>query len=293
MNKFISLHLLITFFFSMFFYQWILAQPSGNPAFTDPKDKSYAKVHIDDLRPISYPYLREADVFWEKRVYREVVFNEKMNQTLYFPENPTSRWRSFMQIIWDALLSGAIIAYDGTNTDNFEEMTPMSIQEIEDRLTTVRMIDIPDPDRPGETIKKETPIPFDPRSVKSIEIKEDWFFDKQRSEMQVRIIGICPLIEDIDPEDGSIRSVMDFLWLYYPNIRQVLAQNEVFNPLNSARRLTFDQFFLQRRFSSYIVKEDNVFDRRINDYATGIDALLEAERIKNEIRDFEQELWSY
>ncbi len=273
--------------------QGLKAQTAGQQIVPDLKDKAYDRVHIDDLRPITYPYLREADVFWEKRVWREVVFTEKMNHPLYFPENPSGRWRSFMQVIWDALQAGHITAYDGTNTDNFEEMRPMPIQELEQRLTTVRMVPVPDPNNPGETILQETPIPFDTRSVRTIEIKEDWFFDKQRSEMQVRIIGICPLIEDIDPEDGSFRGYLDFLWLYYPDIRQVLAQNEVFNPQNTARRLTFDQLFLQRRFSSYIVKEDNVFDRRIDDYATGRDALLESERIKNVIRDFEQELWSY
>lgn len=283
----------LLFVFLLTMCQNLQAQPQGQQIVPDIKDRAYDRVHIDDLRPISYPYLREADVFWEKRVWREIVFTEKMNHPLYFPENPSGRWRSFMQVLWDALQTGDITAYDGTNTDNFEEMSPMSFQELEERLSTVRLIPVPDPDNPGEVIMQETPLPFDPTSVKSIELKEDWFFDKQRSEMQVRIIGICPLIEDIDPTDGSVRSVMAFLWLYFPEIRKVLAQNEVFNTQNTARRLTFDQLFLQRRFSSYITKEDNVFDRRIDDYATGIDALLESERIKNEIRDFEQELWSY
>jgi len=272
-----------------------IGQPAGQvQLITEPKDKSYERSHINDLKPIPYTHLRESDVFWEKRVWRSVDFREKMNHPLYFPETPQGNWRSFMQVIWDAMRSGEITAYDASGTsDNFEDMLPVTANQLESTLTTTQQIRQPDPDNPDVFITTTVQVDFNPQDVKLLWIKEDWIFDKQRSEMQVRIIGVCPVQEDIDPTTNLFRGYKPLFWLYYPEVRPILARNEVFNSMNSARRLTFDQLFLQRRFSSVIVKEDNVFDRRIDDYALGIDALLESERIKNDIRDFEQELWVY
>lgn len=78
-----------------------------------------------------------------------------------------------------------------------------------------------------------------------------------------------------------------------PDIRKTLVKHEVFNSDNDAVRQTWDDLFESRSFSSYIYKISNVYDRRIQDYATGIDALLEADRIKNNLINFEQEMWSY
>jgi len=261
---------------------------------TEPRDRAYDRVHINDLKPIPYSYLRESDVFWEKRVWTSIDFREKMNQFFYFPQTPQGKWRSFMQVVWDAMLNGDITAYDATgSSDNFEEMLPVPVSQLQTNLTTQQTIRQEDPNNPGTFITQTVDIEFDPQDVKFLWVKEDWIFDKQRSEMQVRIIGVCPVKEDIDPTTNLFRGYKPLFWLYFPEIRPLLAQNEVFNSGNSARRLSYDQMFMQRRFSSYIIKEDNVFDRRIDSYTSGIDALLESERIKNEIRDFEQELWAY
>lgn len=271
------------------------AQPANQVQLvTEPKDKAYDRSFIDDLKPIPYPYLREADVFWEKRIWRVVDFKEKINQPLYFPERPQGRWRSLMQILWDSVLGGEIIAYGyEQTTDNFEELIPMTAAQIEKDLVDSTLVPVVDPNDPSNTINQMVANPFDPSSVRQIRIKEDWIFDKQRSEMQVRIIGICPVKEDRNPLTGEFRGYVPLFWLYYPDIRPILARFEVFNRNNSSNRLTYDQLFLQRRFGSYIIKEDNVFDRYISDYAVDVDGLLESERIKNDLRSFEQELWVY
>jgi gliding motility associated protien GldN len=284
----------IIFFLSFIFALLTVKGQQGGQVqlISEPSDRAYERVHLNDLKPIPYPYLREGDVFWEKRVWRSVDFREKMNHPLYFPETPQGKWKSLMQVLWDALLAGEITAYDPVNTDNFEEMSPIPSSQLESQLSTTETTREEDP-ATGQFQDVTFEVPFDPQEIVLLWIKEDWIFDKQRSEMQIRIVGICPVKENIDPVTQVFRGYDPLFWIYYPEVRPVLARNEVFNPLNSARRLSFDQLFLQRRFSSFIIKEDNVFDRRIDDYATGIDALLEAERIKNEIRDFEQELWSY
>jgi len=280
----------IIFFLSFIFALLTVKGQQGGQVqlISEPSDRAYERVHLNDLKPIPYPYLREGDVFWEKRVWRSVDFREKMNHPLYFPETPQGKWKSLMQVLWDALLAGEITAYDPVNTDNFEEMSPIPSSQLESQLSTTETTREEDP-ATGQFQDVTFEVPFDPQEIVLLWIKEDWIFDKQRSEMQIRIVGICPVKENIDPVTQVFRGYDPLFWIYYPEVRPVLARNEVFNPLNSARRLSFDQLFLQRRFSSFIIKEDNVFDRRIDDYATGIDALLEAERIKNEIRDFEQE----
>ncbi len=272
----------------------VKAQPANQiQLVTEPRDKAYDRAHIDDLKPMAYPYLREADVFWEKRLWRVIDLNEKVNQPLYFPETTQGRWRSLMQVLWDAILGGEITAYEYNPAgDNFETLIPLTANQIESKLADTVPIDIPDPNDPNSFITEMMVEPFEANDVVRYMLKEDWIFDKQRSEMQVRIIGICPIRINYD-EDGNQRGFDNLFWLYYPEIRPLLARFEVFNRKNSAAKLSYDDYFLTRQFDSYVVKEDNVYDREIRDYTIGVDALLESQRIKDELRSFESELWVY
>ena len=110
--------------------------------------------------------------------------------------------------------------------------------------------------------------------------------------MQVRILGIAPLREIFNYQ-GEFKYEQPMFWVYYPELRKVLARQEAFNPLNDATRMSWEDIFEMRYFSSYIYKESNVYDRRIQDYMTGVDIMLESEKIKNEIFSFEHDLWSF
>jgi len=272
----------------------LMAQPArGTQLVSETPDRHYKRAHIDDLKPIAYPYLREADIFWEKRVWRVVDLREKINQPLYFPDQPQGRWRSMMQVLWDAVLGGEVTAYEYSfATDNFEELIPLTANQIEQNLNITRTVTRDDPNNPGQQITEAVAIPFKPEDVIRFIIKEDWIFDKQRSELQVRILGICPVMPSYN-ESGDQTGFEPLFWLYYPEIRPLLARFEIFNRRNSSNRLSFDEFFVMRKFASYIIKEDNVYNREISDYARGIDALLEADRIRESIRSFESELWVY
>ncbi|MFM1745685.1 MAG: gliding motility protein GldN, partial [Bacteroidota bacterium] len=137
---------------------------------------------------------------------------------------------------------------------------------------------------------------FNPDDVVQFRLKEEWFFDKQRSELKCRIIGICPMYLARDQEGNLVEGGQkkNLFWVYYPEARRILANAEVANRFNSAQRMSFEDIFQKRMFNSYIMKEDNVYNRRIDDYkANPLDQLLEAERIKQDMINFEIDLWEY
>jgi gliding motility associated protien GldN len=256
-----------------------------------PRDGVFEKIHIMEKKPIEYPHVREADVAWQKRIWRIIDLRQKINHPFYYPETPQKEWRNFITVLMDAIREGSMTAYDPLQDDQF--LVPMTYQEIENKFTRVDTVPVVDPENPQRILRYEV-VKEDIRAtdVQRIKIKEDWFFDKQRSVMDVRILGICPVINYND-DDGRLIGLLDMFWIYFPEARPILAQAPVFNRSNTAERRTYDEIFWQRLFGSYIYKEENVYDRTITDYAAGMDALLEAERIKNELAEFEHSLWEF
>ncbi len=136
---------------------------------------------------------------------------------------------------------------------------------------------------------------IDSKEIVQYHLKEDWFFDKTRSVMDVRIIGIAPVIYQKEIIGGveQISGMQELFWLYFPHTRFVLTNYFVFNDKNNYQWMSFDDYFWKRRFSSTIYKESNVFDRTISTYQSGTDALLESEKINEEIRTIESDLWNF
>jgi len=133
---------------------------------------------------------------------------------------------------------------------------------------------------------------LNPEDIKQFRIKEIWFFDEESSTLQVRILGIAPLKDEYD-ENGNYKYTTPLFWAYYPECREILARHKVFNASNDASPMTWQDMMEMRQFSSYIMKRSNVYDRKVEDYLTGVDMLLEAEKIRMEIFNFEHDLWSY
>lgn len=255
-----------------------------------PRDGVYDKTTISQVQPIPYPYLREADIVWTKRIWRTVDLREKMNQPFYYPESPQNQWRSFAQILWDGLKEGTITAYDDAVDDQFT--SPMTFKEIQDKVEVKDSMLVTDPD--NEDQKKWVPkiSTFEASDVKKFLIKEDYYFDRQRSLFEVRILGICIIMQPY--VEGVFMGDKRLFWVYFPECRNLFSQNEIFNLKNGAAgRMTYDDVFMKRMFSSYIYKEENVYNRIIANYATGVDALLESERIKTNLQEFESNLWEY
>jgi len=255
-----------------------------------PVDGLFADDGTIDKDPMPFPSIRKADVMWKKRVWREIDFRQKMNHAFYYPVVPHNNWRNFITVVLDGLRENKFIAYDAQNNPTDEFLVPMTYNQLINRET----------DSVVQTLRRSYPpydeydtvivSQFDPSRVMRLRVKEDWYFDKQRSQLMVRIVALCPVL--MVERDGQ-EFTQPLFWISSDQPRNVLARSEIFNRQNSAERRTFDEVFWKRMFDSYVYKEENVYDRTIGSYALGIDALLESERVKKEILNFEQNLWEY
>ena len=258
-------------------------------------DGIYVKENFTSRRVIPYTSLREADVMWNKRVWRRIDIREKQNQVLYFPVKELSQGRkNFFEVVYDAVMNeGTITAYSPGSVVEKDDMftTPLTPEEVLDALSEEVVNE--QYDDFGSVVGYDTlKNTIESSKIRYYDIKEEWFFDKQRSVMDVRIIGIHPIVEKQNAETGDMELLQTF-WVYYPEARFVFANNEVFNRTNDSERRTFEDIFWKRQFASRIVKVSNVYDRDIANYRSGIDALLESEKLKEEIFNVEHDLWSY
>ncbi len=257
-------------------------------------DGAYIKEHTKTQRVVPYPYIREADVMWYRRIWREIDVTEKINHPLYYPLQPINDRKSLFDVIKQGLLEdGSITAYDaGVDGWDDEFLQPLLTSVVKEKLSHTEMKYTDRLDGSGID-SVQTTIETKSENIKRYRLKEDWIFDKQRSTMDIRIIGIAPMKELVSTETGESKGYMPLFWLYFPELRYVLVNWEVFNRENDAERRSFDHLFWTRQFNSTIVKESNVYDRNLAMYKTGINGLLEGEEIKQGLFEFEHDLWNF
>jgi gliding motility associated protien GldN len=254
---------------------------------------------VKDRTPLPYEHIREDDAVYRQRVWQEIDVHEKMNLPFVYKAEEDNGSQMFINILLQAIKSGQITAFDALVDDRFT--TPMTFSQISaelvDKPHVVQIPDIvKDPDGSKGTMKDSliTEI-FDPNIVERYEIKEEWVFDKQSSRLHVRILGICPEKAIRNP-DGSFRAVAPLFWVYYPDLRPMLAKFEAYNGKNYGARMSWEELFESRMFASRIVKStiDNPADLPISGFIKDqILQLLEGDNIKEKIFNYEQDLWSY
>jgi len=245
--------------------------------------------NIDQLQDdmdsfLEYEYVDDRDILWSKVVYEKIDLNERLNFSLLFPIEDDlyeSTRKSLWRVLKENILNGNITKVYNSRNDNFRDLMPNN--EIIESVKTE--LDYGD----GEVYPSE----INSADITAYNIKGIWYFDKRRGELMYRLLGIQPLGKDITNPDDELKNTKLF-WIWYPSIREILHTELVFNDTSNANRISFDQLLLSRRFSSYIFKEDNLYnDRAIGAYKrNGLDYILESQRIKDEILNFEQDLWN-
>ena len=302
-----------------------------------PVDGYVVKSDVENRKVIPYAPIRQTDVAFSKRVWREIDLRDKMNQAFASPK------ARLMDIIVEAIKNGELTAYDPTSTkndpngDSFKNILPLD--QVLARLGGDSVL-VEQYNENNEVVGSHyEKRDWSGESVLKFRIKEDWIFDKQRAVFEPRIVGIAPLItpqipgaeifqtqgtataSNADPFDPfavqteqtataqvqqptvNTSTVSSFgpqvdatpaFWIYFPEARHVFVNKEVVNRNNDATGLSYDDVFIKRLFSSYIIKQSNSEDLRIKDYIKDdLDRLLESERIKKVLMDYEQDLWSY
>jgi gliding motility associated protien GldN len=252
------------------------------------EDFTYPHTAVKERKAVPYRYIREANVKWSKRIHRIIDVREKQNKVMHWPRNP------FYLMIWNAAMDGDVVAYANDSLTSIK--TPEDILKEVSIETTVQ---IPNPENPGDpydlisTTVFET---YEPEQIAKYRLMEDWIFDFNYSDFRARIIAIAPLIR-LPTESGVDLGEVPIYWLKMEDLRDKLVQQEVFNAKNDAARMSFDHWFQMRQFSSYIVKESNMYDLDIAQFEEfrddGVEALLESDRIKNDLFILEHDLWEY
>ncbi|HTE23161.1 type IX secretion system ring subunit PorN/GldN [Flavitalea sp.] len=263
-------------------------------------DNAIERNLVRERVPLVYEHIREDDAAYIQRVWREIDVHEKINLPFVYKAEGDNGNQRFIVMLLNAIKTNEVVAFSATGGDD-RFTTPMTFKEIAELVVgKPKTIQIPnyaeDPDG-SKGILKDTTIgsEFNPDDIERYWVKEDVVFDKESSRMTTRILGIAP-IKTIKNEDGSFRATTPLFWVYYPDLRPMLARYDVYNGRNYGAKMSWEELFESRMFSSRILKStiNNPNDFFISSYIKDpILALLEGENIKEKIFNYEQDLWSY
>lgn len=276
----------ICYFSSAFSQVQDIKTESSAPAEDIYIDDIVKKRMIVESKVLPYEAVREADIAWEKRIWRLVDTREKMNLPWRAEEKP------LFNILSELVKNGDLTVF---KSEDFKE--PLSFEEIESKLIKIDTSEVFDPETFEQSIKV-TKNTKDWHNVNQYRVKEIWFFDEEASMLKCRIMGFAPLLsEDIEGLERAL--VYPVFWIYYPEARQHLAKHRVISDNNDVAPMTWADLLDNRYFTSIIYKKTNILDQKVEDYFDpnnemyGIDKLMESEKIKMELFNFEHDLWEY
>lgn len=262
-------------------------------SYTPSTDVYTSETIIPEKKPVPYSYIREADVMTAKDVWRTIDLRHRQNMPLRYPlEGSMSDGKrySLFGLLMEGIKTEEITPYEYNPITAWKDpFSKVSSLENVYRLSGGDSIS----DNDGNFLKMGQGM----TNVLQFQIQEQWFFDKKHSTMKVRIVAMAPIYYVYYDEFGqpypSPRFNIPFV-VHFPQCRRLFATHSVYNPNNDAQSISFDDLFMQRRFSSTIIAESNVFgNRMLTSYKLGLDVLLEAERIKNDLFLMEHDLWEY
>jgi gliding motility associated protien GldN len=249
-------------------------------------------------KPLEYGYVGDRDILWSKNVWEIVDLDERVNFPYYYPidtNNIGGNRRSLYDVLINSIRTGKI---ENIYADSYfnEKRT---LKDISATLSKVDTTDLGiEQYNAGEEVDEQF---IDRRDLGSADIAQYhirgiWYFDKKQAELRYRLLGIAPVAPDVNFIDSGQTDLVELFWVFYPDAREVLHEARAFNGANTAQDLSFDHLLNSRRFNGVIYKEDNVQgDREVDEYIpeNAFMQLLESQRIKEQIRNFEQDMWNY
>ena len=260
--------------------------------------KSTDQIIADNDKPLEYGYVDDRDILMGKMTWEIIDLSERINFPLYFPvdtANIGANRRSLYDVLTKAIRNGDI-------TDVYSDSYFNTKKTYKDIKASLTRIDTTDAGREqinaGQKISPEYIIKQDltAQDVSQYKIKGYWYFDKRQSELKYRLLGICPVTPDVFTMNSDEKDYIELFWVFFPAAREVLNEAKSFNDRNSAMPISFDQILNSRRFNGTIYQEENVYgDRSIASYMkdNAQNQLLESERVKEKIRNFEEDMWNY
>ena len=268
--------------------------------------KTAAQMESDNDKPLPYGYVHDRDVLMGKTVWELVDVDERINFPLYYPVDTAfvgKDRRSLFAVLLKGIKEGKITEVYGDDYFN----TKKSLKDME---SVFKFIDTTDAGKDeinnyyedykagrkvlDKQFVNETEL--DASDISGYKIKGYWYFDKRQSELKYRLLAICPMATEARDKAKGNTDAIELFWVYFPSIRDILHDAKAFNDKNSAMPITFDHLLNSRRFNGVIYKEENVYgDRQIDQYMkdNAQMQLLESERVKEKIRNFEQDMWNY
>jgi gliding motility associated protien GldN len=260
--------------------------------------RTEAQKAVDNDKPLEYGYVDDRDILFSKMTWERIVLDERVNFPLYYPidtNNIGSNRRSLYDVLMKNIQNGKIAnIYDDSYFKN-----KRTLKDIEAALVKVDTTELGiEQINAGEQLSAEYINKRDITAADIMEyhIKGLWYFDKRQAELKYRLLGIAPVAPDVNFIGTEDADLVELFWVFFPDAREVLHEAKSFNDANSSIPFSFDHILNSRRFSGYIYKEENVQgDRAISEYVAenALMQLLESERIKDKIRDFELDMWTY
>lgn len=261
--------------------------------------KTEAELVADNDKPLPYGYVMDRDILMGKRTWEIIDLDERVNFPLYFPVEGEVMKTKERQPLFNVLINGI---KDSTITEVYDTSYFTDKKSLKDIEASLVFVDTTDTAREyinaGEAVPEEfiNKIQIEAYHVDSYKVVGYWYFDKRQGELKYRMLGICPIVPDVYTMNNDEKDYIELFWVYFPAARDVLHEAKAFNDRNSAMPFSFDHLLNSRRFSGVIYLEENVYgDRKIAEYMqeNAQMQLLESDRVKEKIRDFEQDMWNY
>ena len=258
-------------------------------------DESIEEIYMKADGPMPYEYVNDRDVIFQKKVWEVIPADQRQNLIYFFPIEPTFDRKPLWNVLKDAVMNGKIT--EVYQDENFERK--LDLKDLETRFVRTDTAEYGKEQYMLEGRIDEQyiyDVELRPTDVQEYRVMGMYYLDRNAGELKYRILGLAPVVTDLATKGTEYEEAVPIFWIFFPDARETLYNTYAYNERNPMMKMNFDYLFNARRFSGTIYKADNIYgDRNISEYVreNAMMQLLEAERIKESIRELEDDLWNY